>query len=122
MPEPSVLVLGSRSPRRLALLSLLVPRARIVVRPPADSREAGFDGLDTDVEIEQRVRQIARDKNTSVLQECGRDLAGAAILTADTVIVGTAEEGTRVVLGQPPEDGTWQDVVRGWFHTFYAGR
>ena len=39
------LVLGSRSPRRRELLSLLVPSDCIEVLPPRDTSEAGFEGL-----------------------------------------------------------------------------
>ena len=53
------LILGSRSPRRLELLSLLVPRQRIDVRAPLDSSEAGFVGLRTETEIERRLAEIA---------------------------------------------------------------
>jgi septum formation protein len=45
-----------------------------------------------------------------------------AILTADTIIVGRDEAGTPVVLGQPPVDATWPDVVRMWFRTYYLGK
>ena len=39
------IVLGSRSPRRLELLSHLVAPERIVVLPPTDPEEPGFQGL-----------------------------------------------------------------------------
>ena len=38
-------ILGSRSPRRLELLQLLMPDSRIEVRPPANSDEIGFEDL-----------------------------------------------------------------------------
>ncbi|MFO1096011.1 MAG: Maf family protein [Planctomycetaceae bacterium] len=114
------LILGSRSPRRLELLSLLIPREQIEVRAPLESTEAGFDDLQTEVEIEQRLAEIARTKNADVAAQPG--CAGRAILTADTVIVARDAAGNPVVLGQPPEDATWPDVVREWFREYYFGR
>ena len=113
------LILGSRSPRRLELLSLLVPRERIVVCAPSDPAEASFDGLTTDDQIARRLQEIARAKNDDVRRQQPN---AAAILTADTTIVGREEDGTPVVLGQPPEDETWPDVVQGWFRDFFLGR
>ena len=112
-------ILGSRSPRRLELLSLLLPREQIVVCAPSDPAEAGFDGLTADDEIAQRLQEIARTKNDDVRSQQPN---GLAILTADTTIVGRLDGDTPVVLGQPPEDDTWPDVVRGWFRDFYFGR
>lgn len=116
----SRLILGSRSPRRLELLSLLVPRDRIEVRAPMNPDEEGFDGLDTEPKIEQRLLQIARDKNADVAAQ----IPGGthSILTADTTIVGCDSAGRLAVLGQPPDDETWPDVVRGWFHLYYLGK
>jgi septum formation protein len=114
------LILGSRSPRRLELLSLLVPRERIEVRAPANPDEAGFDRLTTEAEIEERLQHIARDKNADVASQL--ENAAHAILTADTTIVGRDETGRPAVLGQPPEDATWPAVVREWFRTYYLGK
>lgn len=115
-----VIVLGSRSPRRLELLALLIERARIEVVPPSDPREAGFEGLVTCSQIEQRLTRIARDKNDAVAAHLRQPRR--AILTADTIIVAQAPDGRRVVLGQPPDDASWPDVVRGWFRTYYLGK
>src|SRR5690606_34308296 len=66
-PEcPTMIVLGSRSPRRFELLSLLVGQERIIVRPPAEVDEAGFEGLHARAEITDRLRDIARTKNEDV--------------------------------------------------------
>lgn len=116
----SKLILGSRSPRRLELLSLLVPRERIEVRAPANSEEAGFDGLTTETEIEERLLQIAREKNADVASQVSSSIH--AILTADTTIVGRDGTGRLAVLGQPPDDDTWPDVVREWFRAYYLGK
>jgi septum formation protein len=114
------IVLGSRSPRRLELLSLIVPRERIEVRPPRLSDEAGFAGFNTQPEIEARLAEIARAKNADVREPL--DPAGPPVLTADTVIVGQADDGTLAVLGQPPQDESWRQAVRHWFRRYYFGR
>lgn len=113
-------VLGSRSPRRRELLSLLVPSERIVVLPPSDPHEPGFEGLSDDLSIRDQLLRIATLKNENVSQrsECPRE---AWVLTADTIIVA-GDPGTRVVLGQPPERPDWPDTVRSWFQTHYLGR
>jgi septum formation protein len=102
------------------LLSLLVPRERIGVRAPTSPDEAGFDGLTTEAEIVQRLKQIARAKNADVAGQVRNDRH--AVLTADTTIVGRDEAGRIAVLGDPPDDETWADVVRGWFHVYYFGK
>lgn len=111
------LVLASRSPRRLELLSRLVPADRIRVLPPASADEAGFDGLTTLAAIEERLRGIAAAKGDDA---AGRIDGDAVVIAADTVIVAGAE-GDRVVLGQPPEPD-WADAVRTWFADRLAGR
>jgi septum formation protein len=113
-------VLASRSPRRLELLSLLVPQSRIVVRPPRSPEEPGFDGLSTQQAIESHLKDIARAKRQVVENEIAPPWG--AILAADTVIVGCGDDGTLTVLGQPPESADWAAVVRGWFEQFYFGR
>lgn len=122
MPDRSSLpvVLGSRSPRRRELLSLLVPSERIVILPPSDPHEPGFEGLHDDCSIQAQLRQIATLKNQNVRHraECPH---GAWVLTADTTIVA-GEPGQRVVLGQPPERPDWPDTVRSWFQNYYLGR
>lgn len=120
MPNPAdKLILGSRSPRRLELLSLLLPRDRIEVRAPSDPSEAGFDDLTEVAQIEQRLAEIARAKNVDVATQPA--CSDSAILTADTTIVGLGEDGRPAVLGQPPEDDSWKDVVRDWFERYYLG-
>jgi len=116
----SSLILGSRSQRRLELLSLLVPREQVEVRAPLNPDEAGFDGLTTEPEIALRLQSIARDKNADVAAQFSS--GSPAILTADTTIVGWNADGRLAVLGQPPDDDTWRDVVREWFHSYYLGK
>ncbi len=126
------IVLGSRSPRRRELLGLLWPAERIVVRPPVDSGEAGFEGLNSWLEIARRLQVIARAKNDDVCRQLAAPIPGRVVsatndpqplvLTADTVIVANRVDGTYQVLGQPPEDDSWRELVRGWFRELYAGR
>lgn len=121
------IVLGSRSPQRLELLRSIVPAERIVVVPPRNAVEAGFDGLSTRAEIDARPVEIARAKCDDVRGQVERGTAGvdlrevAAIVTADTVIVATDLHGWPVVLGQPPDDD-WANTVRRWFYDYLLGR
>lgn len=114
-----LIVLGSRSPQRRELLSLLIPTARILIAPPADAREAGFDDCHTRSQIEQRVLEIAGSKLRAV-HDFWVDSGADWLLTADTIVVAQAVDGTPVVLGQP--DGpNWQQRVQNWFRHFYSG-
>ncbi len=118
--EPTPIVLGSRSPRRQELLSLLVPRERILILPPSDPDEPGFEGLRDEAAIIDQLRRIARMKNTNVRArpECPRN---AFVLTADTTIVA-GTPGAYEVLGQPPAGPDWQVTVRDWFNRHYFGQ
>ena len=123
-------ILGSRSPRRKELLGLVVPPEQIIVLPPADSGEAGFEGLHELSTIETRLIEIARAKGQDVLQQIRAGALGAVphpesvLITGDTTIAVARPEsgGSYLSLGQPPEDDTWSTVVREWFTRFYAGR
>ncbi|HUG90622.1 MAG TPA: Maf family protein [Planctomycetaceae bacterium] len=125
--EPKI-VLGSRSPRRLELMQLIVPGERIVVVPPRSNAEPGFDGLASRAAIEARLAEIARAKSEDMLDQIHGGTAGisladvAAVVTADTVIIAADSESRPVVLGQPPDDAAWADTVRRWFHEFLLGR
>jgi septum formation protein len=123
------LILASRSPRRQELLRLIAPAESIEVVPPCQSREPGFDGLPDESAIEHRLLDIARNKVDDVSDQL-RALRGAqpscerpvVVIAADTIVVASDQRGRPVVLGQPPEDDTWPEVVRGWFRDYYAGR
>lgn len=121
-------ILGSRSPRRLELLRLIVPADRIEVLPPTSAEEEGFDGLRNWTDLEQRLASIARAKCDDVLRQLARrdseppTTQVMATITADTVIVATADDGNLAVLGQPPNDDSWRETVRAWFKQYYLGR
>jgi septum formation protein len=121
-------ILASRSPRRRELLGLVVPTGRIVVVPPQDSSEAGFEGLHNLRAIQSRLAEIARKKAEDVahqLSSADRATRGSErqiIIAADTAVVATGPDGHLHVLGQPPADDTWQAVVRAWFRDYYSGR
>lgn len=118
----SRLILGSRSPRRRELLEMLVPSESIDVRPPRSSDELDFAGLTSWLEIAQRLQRIAREKNDDVLSQLSPSDDSQLVLTADTAIVASDADGCYRVLGQPPCDDSWREVVRGWFCDLYAGR
>ena len=120
-------ILGSRSPRRRDLLSLVVPPEQILALPPSDAAEDGFDGLHTQIEIQSRLREIAQKKFTDVYRqvEANSSLADSTtriIIAADTTIVATQPDGTPIVLGQPPETAQWEETVRLWFRHYFAGK
>lgn len=118
--SPPLLVLGSRSPRRRELLSLLVPTERMMILPPSVPDEPGFEGCHDEESIRNQILHIARMKCEAVRSrpECPAD---GWVLTADTVIVA-GEPGDYHVLGQPPAGPTWPRVVRHWFQSFYLNR
>lgn len=117
------LILASRSPQRIELLQQIVPAALIEVRPPRNTEEAGFDGLETWPLIEAQLAQIARDKCDDVRAQLEEGtIPFSAVVAADTVIVGETDEGRLVVLGQPPEGEHWEQIVKEWFRDYYFGR
>jgi len=116
----SPLILASRSPQRLDLLSSLVPIEALRVLPPTSHIEEEFDGLRTLSAIEKRAAAIAAAKCDDVLRQLRDDASKSVVIAADTVvIVGNGNE--LLTLGQPPEPG-WRDAVRGWFANYYDGR
>jgi len=113
-------VLASRSPRRLELLSLLVPREQIQVCPPPDPAEAGFDDLFTLPDILDRLQQIARHKAQQV---AGHPAVSpwTWLISADTVVLAQSVAGRLQVLGQPAEPD-WKPIVKNWFQNLLLGR
>lgn len=114
------IILGSRSPRRLELLSLLVPADRIRVIAPRDAAEAGFDGLESLTDIHQQLAAIARTKSMAVREQLA-DARWGAILTADTVVIATINHDAHVVLGKP-DGNDWKETTSNWFTTYYSNR
>lgn len=118
-------VLGSRSPRRLELLRLLVGDRPVIALPPRNSDEAGFDGLTTRSAIEQRLHEIVSAKASDVLQQIHErhEPAPWTLICADTTIVlQDALSHDWMTLGQPPSDPSWPAVVAEWFERYYADR
>lgn len=118
-------VVGSRSPRRLELLQTFLPEDRLIVCPPDSADEAGFEGLTAQDQIEQRLMEIVRAKQQTVLRQCVErtELAsGFFLLAADTTVLVHDCQGRIVVLGNPPDSDDWHQTVRDWFHEWLAGR
>jgi septum formation protein len=119
-------ILASRSPRRRELLGLVAPAEKIVVAPPRDAAEAGFDGLHELSAIENRLAEIARAKVANVAGQLSAFLSlntgKPIVIAADTAIVATGVDGDLHVLGQPPDAGSWSQTVCHWFREHYAGR
>ena len=127
-------VLASRSPQRLQLLSLLVPRSQIRVLPPTTSVEAGFDGLTDLPGIQTRLLSIAATKCDNTLRQLGPFCTDTVAIAADTIVIAgdnnalaadnrevadsAADKSGLEVLGQPADAAT----VRRWFTDHYAGR
>ena len=119
-PDTWRVVLGSQSPRRYKLLSLLIPGERIVVHPPRCDAEAGFDGLSSRTEFLARLQSIAQEKNRDVRSQLPAE-DEYLVLTADTVIVAESRDGVTTVLGKP--DGPdWERTVTAWFHEYLFDR
>jgi septum formation protein len=117
-------VLGSRSPRRLELLQQIVPAESIEVVPPRSAEEANFIGLSDWAKIDARLLEIARAKCTDVVDQLRARPKGlqSIVIAADTIVVVDRADGQLLVLGQPPDDPTWPEIVRRWFLDYYAGR
>jgi len=129
MPESDLIILGSRSPRRRELLEPIVGSATLRVMPPLSSEEAGFGDVHDDTSIEQRLREIVRQKYVTVCQQVadsGSTIANsmersAIIVVADTIVIASNDAGIKQVLGQPEQD-QWKSQVRNWFRFWLAGR
>lgn len=125
------IVVGSRSPRRLDLLSAALPDRELVVCPPLNADEPGFDDVTTLAGFESRIGEIVVAKLADVLQQLTiNDVAARsqfaadefAVICADTTVIVTDDAGRPLSLGQPPETTDWQAVVSGWFRQYLAGR
>lgn len=127
-------VLASKSPRRLQLLSEIVPLDRIKVIPPKSASEAGFEGLETIPAIEARLLEIVRGKQEDVLARIRDEEDHAAlrchvriVVAADTIVIvphdaGGGQGTGSLVLGQPPMGHGADKVLKRWFKDYYVGK
>lgn len=118
------IVIGSRSTRRLELLQTIIDPQRLVVLPPENSDEPGFDGLNTLPQLEARCLEIVELKWQDVLKQLpahGSLKQGCAVICADTTVIVGDTDALRA-LGQPSSDGDWQSEVITWFRNDFAGR
>jgi septum formation protein len=119
------IVIGSRSPRRLELLQLIADPSRLVVLPPRDADEPGFDGLGEMPDFEGRCHEIVELKCQDVVRQLAEGAAlnhGCVVVCADTTVIVKDETGGLLALGQPNEQSDWQTEVRGWFRDYLAGQ
>ena len=129
MPDADLIILGSRSPRRRELLEPIVGATALHVMPPLSSEEAGFDDLHDDAPIEQRLREIVRQKYATARQQVQHLDSTAAnpkerpsiVVVADTIVIASNDTGIKQVLGQPEPDH-WRSQVRDWLRFWLAGR
>ena len=118
--NPQQIVLGSQSPQRLQLLKYVAGSSPIVVRPPLNSDEPGFDGISRWADIVSQLQNIAALKHMDVRkQSATRD--DDLVVTADTIIVSGEQVADGTVLGKPPEPD-WQPAVRRWFNELLLGQ
>jgi len=118
-------VIGSRSPRRLELLQTIIAPERLVVLPPENADEPGFDGLNTLPQLELRCLDIVDLKWQDVLEQLplpGSLRHGCAVVCADTTVIVEDEPDSLLALGQPSVGDDWKSEVKGWFHDYFAGR
>lgn len=119
-------LLASRSPRRLELLQQVVHPTLIEVRPPVSAEEAGFADCRDLNAIKSRLLEIARHKAELVRTDLNAEEGSlherprTLLIAADTTVVITGD--TPIVLGQPPEQDDWREVVSEWFRKHYAGQ
>lgn len=118
-------VIGSRSPRRLELLKLIVDPQRLVVMPPKNADEPDFEGLDTLPEFETRCAEIVELKWQDVLQQIQLQQKlrhGCVVVCADTTVITEDRSGSLLALGQPSTSADWSNEVRLWFQDYLAGK
>lgn len=118
-------VIGSRSPRRLELLQTIVDPQRLIVLPPENSDEPGFDGLDTLSQLKLRCLDIVDLKWQDVLKQLPSHKPlkqGCAVVCADTTVIVENESNSLLALGQPSVSDDWSREVKGWFRNYFSGR
>jgi septum formation protein len=121
-------VVGSRSPRRLELLGSVVNPARLLVLPPRNSDEPGFEEIGTLAGFESRILEIVDVKQKDVVSQIQNGAEstavanGCIVICADTTVVVEDADGRPLALGQPPDGDGWPDTVRQWFREYLAGK
>ncbi|QDT65923.1 Maf family protein [Calycomorphotria hydatis] len=118
------IILGSSSPRRRELLCHLIPAEAIAVIPPIDTDEPSLEHHRTLEALHEGLLETVRHKSRGVRQrmEVEKSSHDVPILTADTTVIVTDEEGQSRSLGKPPDSPDWALTVRNWFEHYYAGR
>jgi septum formation protein len=114
------LILGSRSPQRRELVSLLWPAEQLEFCSPPDEQEPGFSACRNFAEVCEQLQEIARLKADSVQLALG-SRPWRVLLTADTEVIAEDSSGMPIVLGKPDGPG-WEARVREWFQQFYFDR
>lgn len=118
MNHNSTIILGSQSPRRLELLSYLIPRNQIDVIPPLNPDEPGFEECGDRAAILSQLTKLAELKSDDVWNQLN-EVEDKILITADTIIV--AGDDQPVVLGKPDGEN-WQSTVTGWFQNFFSAK
>lgn len=105
-------------------MELIVPADRLRVLPPLSADEPGFDDAHDLPAIFALMQRIAREKCDDVRAQLQAESnpGHAVIVTADTTIIAEDSHGRPIVLGQPPDDDTYAETVRGWFRDCFAGK
>lgn len=116
--SPSLLVLASGSPRRAELINILLPRDRVIIRPPTEFVEPLCDDPQSLKDVERFVVSLAEQKAAAAIAEFG---GTEPTLTADTVVV--ANDSRRpVVLGKPPEGESANRTLKHWWCELLSSR
>lgn len=121
----SIIVLGSRSPRRRELLGSMTGIDHLYILPPSNAAEPGFDSLTTDAQIRERLLDIVTLKHQDVCRQLPQQpwysvKRPPIVVVADTTVVTGPADGQRQVLGQPNSEH-WQSEVREWLQSRLSG-
>lgn len=104
---------------------MIVAAERLVVIPPEDADEPGFDGITQMSEFEARCHEIVDLKRQDVIRQLADGAApdhGCVVVCADTTVIVEDAAGSPLALGQPTTNGDWKEEVRCWFRDYLAGR
>ncbi|MFN9969385.1 MAG: hypothetical protein ACK58T_05745, partial [Phycisphaerae bacterium] len=106
------------------ILTSLLGETRLEILPPKNPDELTFDDVSDDSAIAARLQQIVRNKSQDVQDQVLKrtdDGTERAVLSADTIVIATANDGRRIVLGQP-DIKHWKNQVREWFQNYLSGK